>query len=106
MFSDAEFTQKKVKKKEKCISNFVIKDPPRKNKFTLRKIPLFKYLGDDVYMEDTYKAAKKILKLSVREYSTANPSKPENSIFKNRGFDKDYLRPVISKFVDNKEKKK
>ena len=74
--------------------------PSRKNDFTIRKDFLFRKLEDDVYMDAKYKLAKRIFTASVRRYAKANPDKTENSFFKNRSFDKDYLRPVINQYVN------
>ena len=103
MFSDAEFIEKGVKKKEIFTHSLDIKAAQRKNKFVMRKKWLLIKISDDVYMTETYKKAAQIFKAAARRYSTNNPDKPINSLFKNRGFDKDYLRPIINKYLDKLE---
>jgi hypothetical protein len=100
MFSEAEFIEKRELKREKCISDFDIKAPVRKNKFTLRKKWLFEKLNDENYMVECFNNAKKIYDIASRNYSVANPDKPTNSFLKNRTFDREFLRPIISRFID------
>ena len=105
MFSDAEFNEKKVKKAEKCVSSFDIKVPIRKNKFSVRKANLFTMLDSEDYMNECYESAHKVFKAASRAYGAANTNKPLNSLFKYRGFDKDYVKGILDKFVDAKAKK-
>ena len=106
MFSDAEFSDKKVKRTENFVGAFDTKVPIRKNKFSIRKASLFKMLEDDVYMPQIYETAFKLFKAASRAYATAHPTKPFNSLFKYRGFDKDYVKGILDKFVIAKANKK
>jgi len=104
MFSQAEFNQKGVKTTEQVNYPWNIKKTPRKNTFTLRKKWLLGKLDDEDYMNSIYKEAVSIFKIAARLYATNNPDKPINSLFKNRSFDKDYVRPRITKYLDKAEK--
>lgn len=104
MFSDTEFIAKGVMKKEKLITDFEIKAPLKRNRFSLRKKWPFEKLTDDTYMAEWYDSAKRVFKIGIRNYSVKNQDKPGNSLFKNRSFDKDFLKHTISKFIEAKEK--
>ena len=61
-------------------------------------------MGDEDFMNECYETAKRIFKLAVRNYTVDNPNKTENSLFKNRGFDKDYVKVALTKHMDAKAK--
>lgn len=102
MFSEAEFMEKGGKKIEKWTAPFSIKTPPRKNEFVKRKKWLLEKIKDENYLDAKFEIAKKIFKQSVSKYSTET-GKTKISVFKNRHFDKDYLRPAINKYFDKKK---
>lgn len=83
---------------KKLIGNIVIETPARKNEFTKRKKWLLEKLEDDAAIDSYYKISKQIFTDAATEY-TKNTGKSMNSLFKNRNFDKDYLRPAIDKFL-------
>jgi hypothetical protein len=102
LFSDAEYKEEQTIKTSKLIKNIVIETPARKNEFTKRKKWLFENIEKDNFLEPYYEKAKAIFFNSADEYvKTTNKSK--NSLFKLRGFDKDYIRPEIEKYVTEKE---
>jgi hypothetical protein len=98
MFSFAEFKDGSTIISRKLIGQLIIDSPLRKNEFSRRKQWLFVKLDDNEYIGYLYDCAKAIFNESAHEYSERN-AKSVNSLFKNRNFDKDYLRPSIEKFV-------
>lgn len=102
LLTDAEYKEEQVMKKSKLIKNIVIETPARKNEFTKRKKWLFDHLEIDGFLEPYYEIAKELFFKSADEYvKTTNKSK--NSLFKLRGFDKDYIRPQIEKYLTGQE---
>lgn len=101
LLSDAEFKEDSVVKKLKLTRTLSIETPTRKNEFSKRKIWLFDKLADDILLDKYYNAAKEIFFQAAEDYSSTT-NKSKNSLFKNRSFDKDYLRPQIDKFQDKK----
>ena len=101
LFSEAEFKEGDNTISKKLTGHISIDSPPRKNEFTKRKESLFAILENDKLMEDYYAKAKELLFNSAYTYAK-NTSKSVNSLFKNRNFDKDYLRPEIDKYLDSK----
>lgn len=88
----------KDEKSEKITSNLIISAPSRKNLFTKRKDQLFKELEDDNFLDIIYQEAKEIFFNAAQEYQNIT-EKEKISLFKYRGFDKDYLRPAIEKYL-------
>ncbi|MBD2293318.1 AIPR family protein [Anabaena sphaerica FACHB-251] len=100
IFSDAEYQEGQVTQKSKLINNIEIQ--AKKNEFTKRKSWLFDKISDDALLDKYYTISKEIFFTAAEEYSiTLNKSK--NSLFKFRGFDKDYLKPQIDKYLTKKE---
>ncbi len=98
LLTDAEYKEEQVVKKSKLIKNIIIETPARKNEFTKRKKWLFDNIEKDLFLEQYYDVAKEIFFKSANEYvKTTNKSK--NSLFKSRGFDKDYIIPQLEKYL-------
>ena len=91
-------TENQETKKTIYTKQIAIETPARKNEFTKRKKWLLENIEDDSLLEACYAAAKGILFSAAVEYSRVT-NKSKNSLFKNRGFDKDYLRPQIENFL-------
>ena len=102
LFSDAEYIDGQETKTTKYINNILIETPARKNEFTKRKNWLLEKINDDALLENYYKLAKEIFYLAASEYSTST-GKLRNSLFKFRNFDKDYLKPQLGKYFEEKE---
>ena len=102
LFSEAEYKEEQETKTSILVKNIVIETPARKNEFTKRKKWLLEKINEDVFLEEYYKTAKEIFYLAAGEYS-ASTGKSKNSLFKFRNFDKDYLRPQLSKYFEGKE---
>lgn len=102
LFSDAEFEENGEIKQSKLTKNIVIETPARKNEFTKRKKWLFEKLKDDFFLDSYYLYAKDIFFKAADDYAKAT-NKSRNSLFKNRGFDKDFLRPQIDSFLLTEE---
>ena len=94
IFSDAEYSEGGELKSSKLIKNIVIETPARKNEFTKRKKWLFEVLENDESIDKYYQTAKTIFFEAAEEYSKAT-GKSKSSLFKNRSFDKEYLRIKI-----------
>jgi len=102
LFSDSEYNEDQTTKTSKLVKPINIETPSRKNEFTKRKKWLFENIEKDNFIEAYYDYAKIIFFNSADEYAkTTNKSK--NSLFKLRGFDKDYIRPEIEKYFAEKE---
>jgi hypothetical protein len=102
LLTDAEYKEEQLIKKSKLIKNIVIETPARKNEFTKRKKWLFDNIETENFLETYYEIAKELFFKSADEYvKTTNKSK--NSLFKLRGFDKDYIRPQIEKYLTEQE---
>jgi|JI10StandDraft_1071094.scaffolds.fasta_scaffold217011_1 hypothetical protein len=101
MFSSAEFQEGQHVAKKILTSNIVIETPVRKNEFSKRKSWLFEKLKDDNFLNENYKIAKEILSEAATKYA-ASTGKTITSLFKNRNFDKDYLRPAIETYLTPK----
>lgn len=99
LFSEAEFMDKGYKHVEKLIGNIAIRTPARKNEFVKRKNWLLKKINEEDYIENKYEIAKKILKNAAKKYSEET-GKTQTSLFKNRQFDKEYLKPAINRFLE------
>lgn len=99
MFTDSEFKQGTETSKSRLINNIVIETPERKNEFTKRKASLFKKIDNDNEIEKYYSVAKEILNKASDEYVRIK-DKPRNSLFKFRGFDKEFLKPQIEKYLN------
>lgn len=80
------------------ISNIDLNVPARKNEFTKRKEWLFKHLEDDTFLNTIYDESKIIFFRAADEYAIKT-NKEKVSLFKNRGFDKEYLIPEIKKNI-------
>ena len=102
LFSNAEFKDGERITSKNLTGNIVIEMPARKNEFTKRKKWLFENLNDDKLIEKYYENSKVIFESAARNYSK-NTGKAINSLFKNRSFDKDYLRPQIDKSISTIE---
>jgi hypothetical protein len=85
--------------KEKWIGKITIEIPQRKNAFSLRKKSLFELLENDVFLSDNYEISKKLLYEAADKFQLAT-GKPKRNVFKNRGFDRDYIRPVVEEYVN------
>lgn len=70
----------------------------RKNEFTKRKKWLLEKIDTDDFLESYYNTAKQIFFSAADDYVDAT-LKTKNSLFKFRGFDKDYLRPKIETYL-------
>jgi len=102
LFSDAEYEEEQLLKKSRLIKTLLLNTPDRKNEFTKRKKWLFENLEREDFLEKYYEIAKEIFFKSADEYVNAT-NKTKNSLFKNRGFDKDYIIPQIDKYFTEKE---
>lgn len=102
LLSDAEYNEGPDIKRTILTKNIVIETPVRKNEFTKRKRWLFDKIQDETRIENYYFAAKGLFFKSADLYAR-NTGKPKSSLFKFRGFDKDYLRPEIDKYLNEKE---
>jgi len=99
MFSLAEFLEDGKVTSIRHNKNIVIETPARKNEFTKRKKWLFEKVQDDNLLDDYYSNAKTIFFRAADEYARTT-NKSRYSLFKLRGFDKDYLRPEIDRYLD------
>lgn len=79
---------------ENCTRNIVISTPKRKNDFVKRKDEAFKILENDSELQKIYERSKDILEKAAVKHAK-NSGKSKSSLFKNRSFDKDYLKPEI-----------
>lgn len=102
LFTEAEYEEDRVIKKTRLIRNILIETPARKNEFTKRKKWLFEKMNDDDALDKYYLISKNIFFKAADEY-VKSTGKSKNSLFKNRGFDKDYLRPQIDKYLNEIE---
>ncbi|RZK21385.1 MAG: hypothetical protein EOO43_10635 [Flavobacterium sp.] len=102
LMTDAEYNEDKKIKKSKYIKNILIEIPSRKSEFVKRKKWLLENLEKDNFLESYYELSKEILFESADEYVKAT-GKSKNSLFKLRGFDKDYIRPQIEKYLTGRE---
>ena len=102
LLTDAEYKEEQVVKKSKLIKNILIETPARKNEFTKRKKWLFDNLETENFLEPYYEIAKEIFFKSADEY-VKTTNKFKNSLFKLRGFDKDYIKPQIEKYLVEQE---
>jgi len=98
ILSKAEFKTDEGAKTEPLSKNIVISTPARKNEFVKRKDSALKLIKDDSFLKDRYEDAKKILLNAAEAYSTSS-GKSKSSLFKNRKFDSDFLRPEIDTFM-------
>ena len=101
LLSDAQYEENKILTNSKLTKNIVIEIPVRKNEFSKRKLSLFEMLKNDLKIENYYEQSKSILFLAAEEYSKTT-MKSKNSLFKFRSFDKEYLKPQIDKFIDER----
>lgn len=101
LFSLAEFKEGEATVIKNLTGNIVIETPARKNEFTKRKKWLFEKLHDENFLADYYQTAKIIFSNAAEKY-TASTGKTMNSLFKNRSFDKEYLRPAIENYLKEK----
>lgn len=104
MFSEAEFKINGKKHVADFTGNLIIKQPAKKNDFTIRKESLFKNLQDDDYLTDIYNKSKKIFYKAADSYEKTS-GKTKISLFKNRTFDKEFIKPVISSLFYKLKKK-
>lgn len=102
LFSDAEYGEDNTIKTSKLTTPIKINLSAKKNEFTKRKEWLFNKITDDVSLDLYYKEARSIFFRAAEVYSEST-SKSKNSLFKFRNFDKEYLRPQIDKYLDEKE---
>ena len=100
-FSDAEFTRNGTSILKPCYARISIDAPARKNQFTKRKTSIFKNLGNEELFSDYYEKAKTILWEASNKYVN-DTKKTRISLFKNRGFDRDYIKPTIEEYFENK----
>ena len=98
IFSDAEYTENSTIKKAILTKQIIIETPARKNEFTKRKKWLLEQIDTDEFLESYYETAKQIFFSAADDYVSAT-LKTKNSLFKFRGFDKDYLRPKIEAYL-------
>lgn len=101
ILSDSEFKTDKNTTKRACTKNIVISTPARKNEFVKRKTSALKLLSDDNYLKDQYEIAKDIFFRAAEKFSTKS-AKSKISLFKNRNFDRDYLRGEIDTYISAK----
>lgn len=104
LFSDAEYKEDLEIKTSKLTKNIILETPARKNEFTKRKKWLLEKLQDDNLLDGYYLTSKNIFFKAADEYARI-VNKSKNTLFKFRGFDKDYLRPQIDKYMAEKEQK-
>lgn len=83
---------------QKLTSNLIINTPTRNNPFSKRKVQLFEELDNETFLDAIYQEAKTIFFEAAQSYQTIT-GKEQISLFKNRTFDKDYLRPIIDKYL-------
>lgn len=98
LFSKAEFLESGEVKTSTLTKNIVIETPARKNEFTKRKKWLFEVLENETLIEECYNTAKIIFFEAADCYSRTT-GKSKTSLFKNRGFDKDYLKVKIDEHL-------
>lgn len=98
ILSRSEFSSGRTTKKENITGNIVISMPARKNEFVKRKGAAMALIDDEQYVKSVYESAKEIL-YKAADKSAEITGKSKMSLFKNRTFDKDYLRPEIEKFL-------
>ena len=94
ILSESEFKSGDETITKPLTKNIVISMPERKNEFNKRKVNAFLTLNDDAKLQSIYDRSKAILQIAVDKHA-ANTDKSKVSAFKNRSFDKDYLRPEI-----------
>lgn len=102
LMSKATFKEKSDIKNQIIVNPFSIKVPLRKNEFTKRKEWLFNKIEDDDSLSKFYEESKNILFEAAENYSSRT-HKSKNSLFKYRSFDKDFLIPVIEKYLRAQE---
>lgn len=90
MMSRSVYKDGSESKNSEYTSRIDINVPARKNEFTKRKKWLFQKLENDTFLNKIYIEAKDIFFEAANKYSNIT-SKEKVSLFKNRGFDKDYL---------------
>lgn len=78
----------------KIIDNINIGFPPNKNNFSNNKEWIFQVIANDVFLEEIYAYSRVIFFKAAEEYSSKT-LKLKQTLFKNRGFDKEYLRHTI-----------
>ncbi|SHM04255.1 AIPR protein [Chitinophaga jiangningensis] len=100
LFSDAEIVDggKVMQKPLTGILN--IESPARKNEFTKRKAWLLAKLNDEESLNNYYEKAKLIFQDAIDSYTKTG--KAANTLFKSRNFDKDFLRPTVDAYIEQK----
>lgn len=104
LFSDAEIKEHGKIIKHVYTKPILISTPARKNEFSKRKEWLLEKKDDDTLIEHYYIISKNILRKAAQKYATET-GKTINSLFKNRAFDKEYLRPEIDNYLSLTNKK-
>jgi len=99
MFSEAQFKVGEEMKKQNLNRKFLLETPLRKNQFSKRKNHLFTMLENDETLEKNYNTAKSILESAAEKYERTT-GKTKISLFKSRGFDRDYLIPEIEIYLN------
>lgn len=84
------------KNKKVLVEPFRIDTRANKNIFTKCKDILFQMLNNEAGMEQFYEESKLIIENSAKKY-IEDTKKSQNSLFKNRQFDKNYIIPEIKK---------
>lgn len=96
-FSNAEFVRGGEKLTEPNYNRISIEAPFRRNQFTKRKKWIFEQLENDDLFAEYYELAKKILWEASNNY-IADTKKTRSSLFKNRGFDREYIKPIFEEY--------
>ena len=100
LFSNADYIERDgIMKTSALTKPIIIETPARKNEFTKRKKWLLESVANDSTLEECYVVAKGIFFTAADEYAKAT-GKSKTSLFKNRSFDREYLRPQIDKHFE------
>jgi len=99
VLSDSEFKRNGQTLKEQLTGKITIEIPARKNYFSIRKKSALGLVLDESKMSDYYETSKEIIEKAAEEYHQKT-GKTKVSLFKNRNFDRDYLRPEIEKYLN------
>lgn len=84
--------------KKILIDSLNLSAPARNNEFTKRKTSAFKLLEDEVWMRSCYERARELVVESMLAFID-NTKKDPSAVFKQRNFDKEYLRPVLERVL-------
>lgn len=95
--SEAEFKENNNSVKKPITGRLQIDLPARKNEFTKRKKWIFEKLEDQEILDNYYAIAKNVLWAAAESYAN-DTKKTKVSLYKNRGFDREYLKPIMDEY--------